>query len=372
MKIERNTIYDGMYGLAVADALGVPYETASLQDMQSQPCAGMTGYGFHNQPAGTWSDDTSMSLCVADSLSRGYDPEDIMKKFRNWKRYGEYTATGKVFDVGNTCRKSINQYQSGVPVELCGNNEEDGNGNGGLMRTFPISLYQCLCSERGQNNLDEFLEPIHRVSSLTHAHEIGLICCGLFSLVLKEWLDAVRNKPLIDEICEDFNKYFYGESDKAVIDNFQKEFAFLRMKTNVRICLEGSIYTNAAAAYYALSVPEEHRKGFAGIDAHNAKKQYKNVPHLEMSDELISKRLYTVLTALYEQNDDMRKRLISTCSKSIIYDTTGSHDNTLGRCRCSECVNTEHKNLYGKAIMRIREEMRLKTCENATEKTASE
>lgn len=59
---------DGLYGLAAADALGVPFESEMLAAMQEHPCAGMTGFGHHDQPTGSWSDDTSMTLCAADSL----------------------------------------------------------------------------------------------------------------------------------------------------------------------------------------------------------------------------------------------------------------------------------------------------------------
>ncbi len=97
---QENLIFDGMYGLAVGDALGVPFETISLENMRRLPCTDMVGNGIHRQRAGTWSDDTSMSLCIADSLRKGYNPEEMMKNFAQWKRFAKYTACGKVFDMG--------------------------------------------------------------------------------------------------------------------------------------------------------------------------------------------------------------------------------------------------------------------------------
>ena len=79
--MKRTVFYDGLYGLAVADALGVPFESEKLTDMREHPCTGMTGFGHHNQPAGSWSDDTSMTLCVADSFRHGVDPDEMMRKF---------------------------------------------------------------------------------------------------------------------------------------------------------------------------------------------------------------------------------------------------------------------------------------------------
>ena len=466
----KNLIYDGMYGLAVADALGVPYETATLDEMQTNPCTDMIGFGYHNQPAGTWSDDTSMSLCVADSFGNGFDTEKMMKNFADWKKFGHYTAGGRVFDIGNTCRIAINDYINGTPIEYCGNNTIDGNGNGALMRTFPVALYQVLKRQFKDDELGAFLEPIHQASMLTHAHEIGLICCGLFSLTIRElilsegsgdtlmdiaccayekgmkaydgmnefsqylnlftspkelvslsetdlpswgyalntwnialwsllttdnyrdcvlkavnvggdtdtnaavagalagvaygraaipeeWMSALLNKQLIDEVCEKFNSCFF-EKEVEVIDSFEGKFSFLLMKTPAKINLEGRTFENAAAAYYAVSVPEEYRDKFIGLNARAARKLFNSMPQLEISEKLIFERLCMVLTALYEQNDDLRKKLLSTNQIPISYDTTGGHDNVLGSCRCKDCRGKDHQNLYGKALMQVRSQLK--------------
>lgn len=166
--MNSDLIFDGMYGLAIADALGVPFETETLASMRESPCEGMVGYGHHNQPAGSWSDDTSMSLCVADSLARGYNPTDMMKRFSRWRYGGGYTATGRAFDVGRTCGRAIGRFREGCPAEYCGDYDIGGNGNGALMRTFPIALYQCL--DYQGDRVADFLLPIHEASGLTHAH----------------------------------------------------------------------------------------------------------------------------------------------------------------------------------------------------------
>ena len=174
--------------MAVADAIGVPYESQSLEQMEKDPCTDMIGYRQHNQPEGSWSDDTSMALCIADSLCKGYDPDDIMKKFSLWRNRCNYTATGVVFDIGRLCRKALNKYAEGIDAEYCGDRSINGNGNGALMRTFPISAWQYFMNPSEDEGLMTYLMPIHTVSSLTHAHEIGLICCGLFTLTLREIL----------------------------------------------------------------------------------------------------------------------------------------------------------------------------------------
>lgn len=89
-----------VYGQAVGDALGVPYE---FQDRDSFACANMIGHGTHNQPAGTWSDDTSMMLATLDSpIGNDWqvDIEDMQHRFNAWLYDGEYAIDGNVFDCG--------------------------------------------------------------------------------------------------------------------------------------------------------------------------------------------------------------------------------------------------------------------------------
>ena len=80
----RNYYLDGMMGLIVGDAVGVPYEFSSRGKLAAYPASDMIGYGTYNVPAGTWSDDSSMALAALDNLRNGYDPENIMQKFTDW------------------------------------------------------------------------------------------------------------------------------------------------------------------------------------------------------------------------------------------------------------------------------------------------
>ena len=88
-------LYDAILGLAIGDALGVPYE---FKQRGSFICSDMVGYGTHNQPEGTWSDDTSMTIATLDSLKNNNGiivTEDICRRFNYWLLYGDYTVNGK-------------------------------------------------------------------------------------------------------------------------------------------------------------------------------------------------------------------------------------------------------------------------------------
>lgn len=159
---------DCIYGLAVGDALGVPFEFLTRGTFR---CAEMVGYGTHSQAAGTWSDDTSLTLATCESIKRlGHiDTRDIMNNFRRWLSKGEFSIDG-VFDVGGTCAKAI-----GLGHGLSG---ERDNGNGALMRIAPIAF----------TDADD--ELIDQVSSLTHAHEISVGICRSFVKDLRSLING--------------------------------------------------------------------------------------------------------------------------------------------------------------------------------------
>lgn len=160
-------IYNGIIGLTVGDALGVP---AEFKKRDTYKITDMTGYGTHNQPLGTWSDDTSMTLATLESIVRlkKIDLTDIMGNFHRWLYEGEFTPYGVVFDVGGTTRRAIEKYAAGAVVAECGGRELSDNGNGALMRILPLAFlswdYKNICD----------------VSGLTHAHGISQKACLLY------------------------------------------------------------------------------------------------------------------------------------------------------------------------------------------------
>ena len=172
------------------------------------------------------------------------------------------------------------------------------------------------------------------------------------------WIDKLQNKRLIDLICRRFTKSLFGITEaKTVIDRFDGEYGFLAMKAPAEIIVDGYVYSNVASAFYALGVPEEYRGQFSWTNARQARKLYKELPHFT-EEFALENRLYRAAKAKFEQNKKLKEKLLQTGELNIIYDTTGSHDNVLGRCQCKDCQKNEYQNLYGKILMRVREELR--------------
>lgn len=151
---------DAIYGLAVGDAIGVPFEFMTRGTFN---CNDMIGNGTHNQPVGTWSDDTSMTLATCDSYKnlRYIDDGDIRKRFEEWLLNAKYTPFGKVFDFGYTCSEAI--YNKGCFNDIA------SNGNGSLMRILPLAFMSDISDEQ-----------IKEVSAITHAHDISKEGCLIY------------------------------------------------------------------------------------------------------------------------------------------------------------------------------------------------
>jgi len=180
----RNRIVGGMLGLVVGDALGVPVEFTRRAKLDANPVRDMTGFGTHNQPVGTWSDDSSLALATAESLLDGYDPREMMARFSRWLHEGYMTPHGRVFDIGRTTRSAIAAFDRSPELAFWGGTDEQSNGNGSLMRILPLALHSVRC--RPQEIMDRAFE----VSALTHSHVRSQLCCGYYCLLVKAILDG--------------------------------------------------------------------------------------------------------------------------------------------------------------------------------------
>ena len=171
-------------GSVVADALGVPGEFMSRDELAKKPITDMVGGGAHNQLPGTWSDDTSMVLCTMDSIiERGIDFEDLMQRFSDWLWNAANTAREEVFDVGGTTRRAICRFREKIPALDCGEISGYACGNGSLMRIIPTALY--LVGQYGSRVLDDRAADIlHNTSRCTHAHPRCQMACGIFCSVV--------------------------------------------------------------------------------------------------------------------------------------------------------------------------------------------
>lgn len=181
------TLRDGLYGLAVGDALGVPVE---FYERGTYKVTKMEGYESWDQPPGTFSDDTSMTLATAYAIKekKSIDLEAIMENFVAWLKIGKFTPDNNCFDVGRTTAKAIETYIETGSLEKSSQVDQRSNGNGSLMRILPLIF------------TDANDEDIAKVSALTHGHEISIEGCLIYVYIGREILKGRELKDILKDL----------------------------------------------------------------------------------------------------------------------------------------------------------------------------
>ena len=216
-------ISGGIIGLVVGDALGVP---AEFKSRDSYHITGMTGYGTHNQPPGTWSDDSSLALCTLHSLIGGYEPEDIMNNFVRWLNEAYMTAHDEVFDIGGATNSSILSYVGNKDYRTSGMADELSNGNGSLMRILPASIYF------HKEEPDEIIAKTFEVSKFTHAHIRSMLCCAYYSLLVKAILSGTSLTEGMNYASEQLKQYV-PEEEKDILKRIMSGYIINECDDNI-------------------------------------------------------------------------------------------------------------------------------------------
>ena len=266
-----------LLGLAVGDALGTTLEFRSPGTFT--PITGMVGGGPFDLEPGEWTDDTSLALCLAESLieKRGFDPVDQLERYVRWFMEGHLSSNGRCFDIGTTTRKALQRFiLSREPYP--GLTDERSAGNGSLMRLAPVPMFYAGDPAGG-------IEFSGKSSRTTHGHPLAVDACRFFGgLILgalagapKEDLLSARYAPVlgywqdhplsgeIDRVAA--GSYLRREPPEIrgrgyVVDALEAAlWAFSRSRTFEEGCLlavnlgddadtTGAIYGQLAGAYY--------------------------------------------------------------------------------------------------------------------------
>jgi ADP-ribosyl-[dinitrogen reductase] hydrolase len=179
-----------LVGLACGDAVGTTVEFRARGTFE--PLRDMVGGGPFGLSPGQWTDDTSMALCLADSLlaRSGFDAADQMARYVNWWRWGYRSATGECFDIGNTVCAALGRFEATLDP-FAGSSDPATAGNGALMRLAPVVLY----FHPDEAAIQHFAMESSRT---THAAPEALDCARLLAFVIARALDGASKAELLD------------------------------------------------------------------------------------------------------------------------------------------------------------------------------
>jgi ADP-ribosylglycohydrolase len=195
--MERIARYRGaLLGLAAGDAVGTTLEFTTPDTFT--PIRDMVGGGpFHLQP-GQWTDDTSMALCLAESLieRRGFDPIDQLQRYVRWWREGHLSSTGTCFDIGNTVSQALHTFQVTGRADS-GVTHGQSAGNGSIMRLAPVPLFFARDPALAIRQAGESSRTTHAVrAAVDGCRYLGALLVGAVQGVSKEELLSARYSPV--------------------------------------------------------------------------------------------------------------------------------------------------------------------------------
>lgn len=278
-------------GLATGDALGTTLEFTQPGTME--PIIDIVGGGPFRLEPGEWTDDTSLALCLAESLveKRGFDPVDQLGRYVRWYRDGYLSSNGRCFDIGITTRAALHRFEE-TNEPYPGSTDSGTAGNGSLMRLAPVSLFYALDPAEGIARAAESSRTTHGAPAAVDAcrYFAGLIIGALQGVTKDEllspsWSPAPglwKQDPLVEEIADmaagSFRRKeppeiqgtgYVVKSCEAALWAFWKSGSFKEgCLLAVNLCDDadttGAIYGQLAGAFYGeRGIPEAWRSKLA-------------------------------------------------------------------------------------------------------------
>ncbi|OGP64050.1 MAG: ADP-ribosylglycohydrolase [Deltaproteobacteria bacterium RBG_13_47_9] len=207
-QIER---YRGsLLGLAVGDALGTTLEFKAPGTFA--PIKDIIGDGpFHLKP-GEWTDDTSMALCLAESLieCKGFDPLDQLERYLRWYRESHLSSTGTCFDIGGTTSSALLRFER-TREPYCGPADPNSAGNGSIMRLAPVPLYYA-------SNPKEAIERSGESSRTTHGAQTAIDACRYLGALIVGAVNGVSKEDLLSDYYTPILGYWKNNPLASEID----------------------------------------------------------------------------------------------------------------------------------------------------------
>ncbi len=251
MNNELDKCKGALLGLAIGDALGTTLEFKTPGSFA--PIKDLIGGGVFGLPAGKWTDDTSMALCLADSLiiKNEFDAFDQLERYVQWYRMGYNSSTNSCFDIGNATREALFLFE-GTGQPYCGSTDKYSAGNGSIMRLAPIPI-------RYYKTKELLIKYADLSSRTTHAAVQCIEACEFMACLIAEAIKGVSKKELLDASFI-LNEYFSEKplTDTAILEVINGSY---KTKKPPQIYGSGHVVRTLEAALWAFYHTDNFEKG---------------------------------------------------------------------------------------------------------------
>lgn len=248
---KKEQFLGSLIGLAVGDCVGAAIEFSPPGLFE--PVTDMMGGGPHRLQPGEWTDDTSMALCLAESLieCNGFDADDQMKRYLRWYKEGYLSSTGECFDIGIATREALNQYmETGDPYS--GSIDPFSAGNGSIMRLSPVPLVW-------SHDLGQAIHFSGESSRTTHQSEETIDACYYFGALIAGAVNGIDKATLLSKDFARLPEVNIGRPLSARI----KEIAegSFKEKQPPHISGSGYVVRSLEAALWAFYLTDTFKEG---------------------------------------------------------------------------------------------------------------
>jgi len=205
--LHKRQIENILYAGVVGDALGVPVE---FSKRDSYYVDSMTAGGTWEQAKGSWSDDTSFTLPLMESLTENGSYDELMQKFENYMFHNEYTPDNLAFGIGSACAKAVRNWSvNHYPALECGDPSVEANGNGALMRLAPLAIHLV-----DESDLNKRLQLTYEYTCLTHRHPRAIVGSYIYLEILHGLLNGRALRAILNYLPEQLNQALRNRPDE--------------------------------------------------------------------------------------------------------------------------------------------------------------
>lgn len=240
-----------MIGLAIGDALGVPVEFKSPRTFR--PVKDLIGGGAYDLKPGEWTDDTSLALCLSKSLIKknDFDPVDQLERYLKWYREGYLSVNGKFFDIGDTTKKALHEFEK-THEPYPGPSDERSAGNGSIMRLTPVPLFYF-------SNPKLAIEKSGESSKTTHNHILCIDACRYMSGLILGGLLGESKETILSKRYTPVENYW--EKSPLSVDIDEVACGSFKNKNPPEIRGSGFVVKSLEAALWAFYNSESFEEG---------------------------------------------------------------------------------------------------------------
>lgn len=205
-----------LVGLAVGDAVGTSVEFEPRGSFP--PVVDMTGGGPFDLDKGQWTDDTSMALCLANSLlqKREFDAYDQMIKYRAWYEAGYMSSNGQCFDIGANVFHAIKRFND-TEEPYSGSTKVEHSGNGSIMRLAPVVMFY-------RNDITDCVNAAVDSSRTTHGSQLCIDACSIFAKLVLLAFEAGTKDSIFDD--NSLTQFDYSAEFSPLIDGSFKRLSY--------------------------------------------------------------------------------------------------------------------------------------------------